>query len=241
MSNSIRAALDAIASSWILRAVLGLFLFCLTSTAGLAIAQNVYQWQNNIPPRGLASIDVGRLGLVVGTAGTASAFLATLYVAERNYRRGREHIPHLTMRLEVTRVAVSGNYDAIISTLEARNTGSGLCSVKEIRWAIHALSPYDDETAESMQEEFAERERNDQETEFPWHELNSDTTKHIIEIEPGETEQFTHDVMISHQIEAVIASAWVENASEPRTTDGWYRRTPHVNRENRHHGQEDQQ
>ena len=228
MRNEIRAALDAIANSWMPKAALGTFATLLALTAVLAIMQNAYEWRDSSPPNGIASIDVGRLGIAVGTAGTASAFLVTLYVADRNYRRGREHIPHLTMELRVTRVPVSSQYDVILATLEAKNTGSGLCSVNEIHWAVHAVSPYDDKTTESMEEEFVNRTNSDQETEFPWHQLKADTTRHIMTIEPGETEQMTHDFVIPHEIRAVIASAWVSNASEPKNTDGWYRRTPHI-------------
>ncbi len=207
---------------------LGTFAVLLALTAGLAVIQNTYAWLGSAPPYGIASIDVGRLGVAVGTAGTASAFLVTLYVAERNYRRGRKHIPHLTMTLDVTRIPVSRQYDAVILALEAKNTGSGLCRVNEVYWAVHALSPYDDQTTELMDNEFAGRTNANQETEFPWHELKTDTTKHIIAIEPGETEQMTHDFIIPHEIGAVIVSAWVSNASEPKTTEGWYRRIPHV-------------
>lgn len=231
MRNEIRAALDAIANSWIPKVALGAFAVCLMATAILAIIQNSYAWRGIVPPPGIYSIDVGRLGMVTGTSGTAAAFLATLYVAERNYRKGREHIPHLTMQLQVTRIAVSGAYDAIILTLEAKNTGSGLCNVDEIQWAVYAISDYDDETAEAMRKEFAGRENADQEIEFPWHELDADTTNYVIAIEPGETEQMTHDFLIPHRIDAVMASAWVSNASQPKTTDGWYRRTPHINKE----------
>ena len=232
MRNEIRAALEAVANSWIPKTVLGAFALSLAATAAVAIVQNAYSWSGNSPPAGIATIDAGRLGMVVGTAGTASAFLVTFYVAERNYRRGREHIPHLTMRLRVDRVAVSEQYDAIIVALEAENTGSGLCYVNEIQWAVHAISNYDDETAEQMKQEFAARADSDQETEFPWHELAADVTSHIIAIEPGETEQMTHDFLIPHQIEAGVASAWVSNASQPKTTDGWYRRVPHIRQEN---------
>lgn len=108
MGHEIRAALEAVANSWIPKIVLGLFAICLAGTVTVAITQNAYSWSGKNPPPSIAAIDAGRLGMVVGTAGTASAFLVTLYVAERNYRRGREHIPHLTMRLHVARIAVSG-------------------------------------------------------------------------------------------------------------------------------------
>ncbi len=147
MGADIRTALEAVANSSIPKIVLGLFAVCLAGTAAIAIIQNAHSWAGKTPPAGIAAIDTGRLGMVIGTAGTASAFLATLFVAERNYRRGRENIPHLTMRLHVARIAVSGQYDAIIIALEAENTGSALCRVDEIQWAVHALSNYDDETA----------------------------------------------------------------------------------------------
>ena len=228
MRNEIRAALDAIANSWIPKTALAAFATCLTATAVLAIIQNTYAWLGISPPTGITSIDVGRLGVVVGTAGTASAFLATLFVTERNYRKARLYIPHLTMQLHIDRAAVSSQYDAIFVILEAKNTGSGLCNVNEIQWALQALSPYDDATTELMDTEFKERGDSDQETEFPWHQLAADATTHIIAIEPGETEQMTHDFIIPHQTTAVVASAWVSNASQNKTTDGWYRRTPHI-------------
>lgn len=227
MRNEIRAALDAIASSWIPKLALGIFVSGILLTGIVAITQNVYAWKGSTAPPGIRTIDAGRLGMAVGTSGTAAAFLATLYVAERNYRRGRVNIPHLTMDLHVHRVAASAQYDGIIVTLNAKNTGSGLCEVNEVYWAIHALSPYDDETTEQMLEEFTGRESADQETEFPWHQVKEEKTVITIAIEPGQTEQMTHDFIIPHEIDAVIVSAWVSNASEPKTTDGWYRRMPH--------------
>ena len=76
--------------------------------------------------------------MVVGTAATVSAFLITLYVAERNYRRGREHIPHLSVRLHVNRVAVSRQHEAIIITLGAENTD---CPARRLRMGTGTRSP----------------------------------------------------------------------------------------------------
>ena len=231
MRNEIRSMLEAIANNWMPKIALGVFALCITATVALAVTKNTFYWIGYEPPSGIKAIDVGRMGMVIGTAGTASAFLVTLYVAERNYRRGREHIPRLTMRLQVNRVAVSEQYDAIVITLEAENTGSGLCKVNEVQWALHALSNYDNETTELMRQEFAKRESSEQETEFPWHELAADVTTHTIAIEPGETEQMTHDFIIPREVTAIVASAWVSNASQPKTTDGWYRRGLHIRQE----------
>lgn len=103
MRNEIRNVLDAIAGSRVPKAALSAFAVALAFTLSIGITQNVYTWLNAVPPPGIASINVGQLGLVTGTAGTATAFLVTLYVADRNYRRGREHIPSLTMDLQVDR------------------------------------------------------------------------------------------------------------------------------------------
>ena len=99
METRLRSALEAVASHWLARTAWILFAALLLATAVLGLTQNVYVWLGETPPKGLASIDVWKTGMVIGTAGTATAFLATLYVAQRNYLRGREHIPHLTMIL----------------------------------------------------------------------------------------------------------------------------------------------
>ena len=228
--DRIRAKLDAIFSSWAARAVVSGFVLCLIGTVILATVQNVSTWADIDLHPSLASIDVGRLGMVVGTVGTASAFMAGLYVAERNYRRERKNIPHLTMQLHVDRVTVSSAYDAIIITLEANNTGSGLCKIRTIEWEIDALAPYDDGTVEAMRTEFVDRDKDQPGIVFPWRALKLDKTSHRTNIEPGETDQLTYDfpILHEHDIEAIVVSAWVWNASEPRMSDAWFRRKVHV-------------
>ena len=236
IGNEIRSALDALANSLIPKMALGLFAGVLVLTAVIGGVQNFYRWTDSRPPPIIASIDVWKLGMVTGTAGTATAFLITLFVAERNYRRGREHIPNLSMELQVERLPVSEQYDLVMVTLKAANTGTGLCRVGHVDWAIKALSPYDDDTIEEMVEEFslepggrpAEEEPPDpQAVEFPWRQVRQETTSFTISIEPMETEQLTQDFIIPAEITAVVASAWVDNASDPKQTPGWYRRRVH--------------
>ena len=226
--DQIRAALDAIVSSWAARVVVLAFGICLLCTVVLAGLQNVSVWADFDLHPSLSSIDVGRLGMVVGTVGTASAFLAGLYVAERNYRRERKNIPSLTMQLHVDRVPVSSTYDAIIITLEAKNTGSGLCRIRTVEWKVHALAPYGDRMVESMRTEFVDRDREEPGIIFPWKLLKLESTAHRTIIEPGETDQFTYDFPIRSDIEAIVVSAWVKNDSEPRMSDAWFRRKVHV-------------
>ena len=136
MRDEIRTVLDAITGSWVPKAALTAFAASLAFALIIGITQNVYTWFNAVPPLGIASINVGQLGMVIGTTGTATAFLVTLYVADRNYRRGREHIPNLTMDLHVERVPASQSYVAVVVTLNAQNTGSGLCYVNQVRWQL---------------------------------------------------------------------------------------------------------
>ena len=157
----------------------------------------------------------------------AAAFLATLYVAQRNYLRGREHIPHLTMTLSVERVPVSMTYDVVVASLDAKNTGSGLCTVTDVNWMVVAVSPYDDETVNSLMEEFGGATDLSQEEEFPWYKVAERPVKVDLLIEPGETEQLTQEFVIESVIGTTITSAYVVNGSEPRLTDGWYRRSLH--------------
>ena len=169
--------------------------------------------------------------MVTGTAGTATAFLVTLYVADRSYRRGREHIPNLTMELEVARVPASLSYDAVIVALNAKNTGTGLCRVDHIIWRLKVVSPYDDETVAELQQEFNDAPDSKQDVEFPWRPVQETRVLEEIVIEPDETEQMTYDFIIPAEVTAVVASAWVSNASEFREVEGWYRRTVHVKEE----------
>ena len=170
MGNDIRTVLDALANSPIPKVALGLFCGVLILTFVVGSTQNVYRWTETSPPSIIASIDVWKLGMVTGTAGTATAFLITLYVAERNYRRSREHIPNLStgparppcgprMDLRVGRVLVSEKYDLVMVTLRATNTGTGLCRVGHVDWAVKALSPYDDEAVEEMSKEYKPTKR----------------------------------------------------------------------------------
>lgn len=214
------------ATHWLPRTAVIIFAVLLLTTAALGLTQNAYKWTGGTPPRGITSIDVWKMGMVIGTVGTATAFLATLYVAQRNYLRGREHVPHLTATLSIERVPVSRTYDAIVASLEARNTGSGLCKVQEVNWMVVAVSPYDDESVDSLVEEFEEGDLSLEE-EFPWHLVTERTVLVDLLIEPGETEQLTQEFVINSEVEATITSAYIVNSSDPKLTDGWYRRSLH--------------
>ena len=228
METRLRAALEAVASHWLPRVAWFLFAALLLGTAAIGLTQNAYIWLGETPPMGLASIDVWKTGTVIGTAGTATALLATLYVAQRNYLRGREHIPHLTMSLSVERVPVSRRFDVIVASLEAKNTGSGLCMVNEVNWMVVVVSPYDDDTVEQMVNEFEGDTHPTQEEEFPWHEVATRPVAVDLLIEPGETEQLTQELVIESEVGATITSVYVVNASVPKLTDGWYRRAIHI-------------
>lgn len=239
MRTEVRTILDALSSSIIPKVALGIFSGALLFTISIAAIQNVYTWTDAKPPRVVASIDVWKLGMVTGTAGTATAFLVTLFVAERNYRRSRLHFPNLSMTLLVRRVPVSMTYDTLVLTLNATNTGTGLCRVEQVDWEIKVLSPYDDKNVSAMLEEVAEKATKgeeedhlilDTDIEFPWHRHCRITVFTDNEIEPNETDQFTCDFIIPEEITAVAASAWVANADDPDDTKGWYRRTVHHTR-----------
>ena len=228
MGGEIRSIIEALAGSLIPKVVGILFGFFLAVTLAVAVVQNAYYWTDDNPPAFIASIDVWKLGMVVGTAGTATAVMVTLYVADRNYRRSREHIPNLSMELQVQRVPASQLYDAVVITLDAKNTGTGLCEIEEVQWSVGVISPYNDNVVVEMQNDFDNRPDDDREYEFPWHEVKRDSTNCIFEIEPNETEQITYDFTISRDLGAIVVSAWVPNASVPKIAEGWYRRTVHV-------------
>ena len=227
MRYEIKTLLAYIAGKRILQIALVTFGASLLLTLIIGLTQNVYVWMDIAPPMGIASIDAAKLGMVIGTAGTAAAVLVSLYVTGREYR-----VANLTMELTVERVPASEKYDAVIVTLNAKNTGTGLCDVDRVHWAIKVLSPYDDESIELMEQEFDTGPDIASGIEFPWRDAKPEATvSPNISIEPNETEQMTHDFIISAEITAIIVSAWVENASTPKHTEGWYRRILHTNQE----------
>ena len=230
MDFTLRNLLNAISESALPSAIVMGFGTALALTVLVAVVQQGYSWLDASPPKGIASIDVWKLGMVTGTVGTATAFLVTLFVAQRQYQRSREHIPHLSMNLAIERMPVSQSFDVVILTLTAKNTGSGLCRVERIDWEINVLSPYDDDTVRIMDEEFMKGIPGAVETDafsFPWHRYKRAITAFDLNIEPNETEETTQDFIVEAFIEGIVASAWVANASDPKLTEGWYRRKAH--------------
>ncbi len=207
------------------RIALGMFAVLLGLTAVIGLAQMAYAWTGSAPPGAIASLDVWKLGMVVGTAGTSATLLITLYIAERDYFRSRKHIPSLSLELRIERVSVSQSYDAIVLILKAENTGTGLCVIREVSWELDALSPYEDEEVEEMLEEYDNPE-DDEDFLFPWRTLGEEITPDAIQIEPGERQLITHDFIIPSVVGAVTASAWIENVQD--TDFGWHSRGIHT-------------
>ena len=214
-------------------AVCGIFALCLAVTLTVGIVQNAYSWSNASPPPFIATVDVWKLGMVTGSAGTAAALLVTLYITDRNYRRSRERIPSLSMELKVDRTSVSARYHAVIATLDAKNTGTGLCRVGQVDWVVTALAPYDDETIEEMHKEFSDAARAGEapDIEFPWAELERASATPGNLIRPNETDQITCDFIIPAAVTAIAVSVWVADASDLQHTAGWYRREVHIDEE----------
>lgn len=231
MGNETENLLDALARNPLARYALGLFALCLAAVLLIGIAQNIYRWNDAAPPAFLATIDVWELGMVIGSTGTAAALLITLYVADRNYRRGREHIPSLTMTLELYRISASAGYDTVIAMLNAQNTGTGLAETGAVEWTLKVLSPYDDDEIVQLARAFDEGLAHDDDPEFPWVEVERALLTPDIIIEPNETEQMTYDFIIPPGITALVVSVWVSNAADPEHTAGWYRRAVHNSRE----------
>ena len=134
MPNRIEELLDTLAGSKMPRIAFCVFAALLALTALTGLVQMAYAWTGNVPPAAIASIDVWKLGMVVGTAGTSATLLITLYIAERDYFRSRKHIPNLSMELRIERVPSSESYDVVALMLRTENTGTGLCKIDEVLW-----------------------------------------------------------------------------------------------------------
>lgn len=200
----------------------------LLTTAGIAGAQHYYQWTNQATPRPLASISVGTLGLVAGSAGTGAGFLITLYVADRHYRLSREHIPHLNLTLSVRRTPIHTTRDALFISLTAHNNSTTVCNIRAIRWTVHVVSPYSADQLNTLVEEFNQNKSETDDPEFPWHMASSDLTGYNTGIEPGQSVQFAYQAPIHRTARAITASAFVYNANSTNDIPGWYVKSFHV-------------
>ena len=205
----------------------------LIGTAVIAGMQNYCQWTGCSLPKGIDSIDTSKVGTVVATAATATAFLLTLYNVQLNFWRKREHVPHLTMTLSIQRTKASPSLHVITATLGAKNTGSALCEIERITWSVRVIAPYDDERVEELKNTFesAVLEEPDTRTEFPWDPLEDDReTILALEVEPGESDQVTEDFIVPPEVTTIAVAAYVHNAGK-EGADGWYRRTIHSDQE----------
>ena len=204
----------------------------LIGTAVIAGMQNYCQWTGCSLPKGIGSIDTSKVGTVVATAATATAFLLTLYNVQANFWRKREHVPHLTMILRIQRTKASPSLHVITATLDAKNTGSALCEINRITWDVRVIAPYDDERVEQLKNDFerAVREEPETRTEFPWDPLEDRETVHALDVEPGESDQVTEDFIVPPEATTITVAAYVHNAGKDGA-DGCYRRTIHSDQE----------
>jgi hypothetical protein len=136
------------------------------------------------------------------------------------------------MSLTVQRTSVSPSSDVLTATLDAKNTGSALCQINQISWAVRVLAPYSDVRVELLREHFDVAVEEDPltRTEFPWDPVETRDTPHALDVEPGEADQVTEDFLIPPEATTVAVAAYVHNASE-HGADGWYRRTIHSRQE----------
>ena len=202
---------QSISGSSIPKVALSLFASALVVAIAIAAAQHWYRWTDRPTPPPLASIYAGVLGMVTGTAGTASAFFITLYVAERNYRRSRQHIPHLNLSISVRRAPVDNNVDTLFISLNTYNNSTTHCLVPFIRWEVCVVSPYTSEHLEPLIQGFDERSPHQPDIEFPWHIAAENETYYNTTIEPGQSVQFVHETLIHRSARAITVSAFVYN------------------------------
>ena len=213
---------ESISGSIIPKIALAVFAATLLATAGIAGAQHYYQWANQATPKPLASISAGTLGLVAGSTGTGAAFLITLYVADRNYRLSREHIPHLNLTLSVRRTPIHTTRDALFISLTAHNNSTTLCNVHLIRWTVHVVSPYTPDQLNTLEEEFIQDRSEIDDPEFPWHVAIYDLIGYNTGVEPGQSVQFVYQSPVHRTARAITASAFVYNDNPSNNVPGWY-------------------
>ena len=234
MRKSFERIKSVIQESGTVKIAIAAYAALLIGTAVIAGMQNYCQWTGCSLPRGIGSIDTSKVGMVVATAATATAFLLTLYNVQVNFWRKREHVPHLTMTLRIQRTKASPSLHVLTATLDAKNTGSALCEIEQITWSVRVIAPYDDEKVEELRNAFeiALRKESDARTEFPWDSLENRETVLALEVEPGESDQVTEDFIVPPEATTIAVTAYVHNAgADKEGAEGWYRRTIHSDQE----------
>ena len=232
MRKSFERIKTVILESGTIKVAIAAYAALLIGTAVIAGMQNYCQWTGCSLPKGIGSIDTSKVGTVVATAATATAFLLTLYNVQANFWRKREHVPHLTMILRIQRTKASPSLHVITATLDAKNTGSALCEINRLTWDVRVIAPYDDERVEQLKSDFerAVIEEPETRTEFPWDPLGNRVTVLALDVEPGESDQVTEDFIVPPEATTIAVAAYVHNAGKDGG-DGWYRRTIHSDQE----------
>ena len=206
----------------------------LIGTAVIAGMQNYCQWTGCSLPKGIDSIDTSKVGTVVATAATATAFLLTLYNVQANFWRRREHVPHLTMTLRIQRTKASPSLHVITATLDAKNTGSALCEIEPNNLERASDCPLRRRKSRAIEECLRKRrcarnrkhERNSR--GIRWKMIARLSTP--LDVEPGESDQVTEDFIVPPEATTIAVATYVHNAGKDGA-DGWYRRTIHSDQE----------
>ena len=221
---------EAISGTRLRRIMLGVFVLGVLVTAGLVVGQDVYTWTGNSTFSSIATIDVGRLGLIAGVCGVAAVVVAALLDAAHIRRRRRERIPRLALTLTVSREPAGDWHDTLVMILEIENTGDAAVGIGTVRWTASVLSPYDNDAVEAMKQEYAQRAEGHAHVEFPWHVAFRESVVCDLSVNPGWTERIVYTHPIDSRIHALMASAYVATGPNNRFKPaGWYALAPLIN------------
>ena len=165
------------------------------------------------------------IGLVIG--GIAGAYKFDLF---------REGKPHLTIDLTVSSRPINSEDTHVGVVAQLHNTSKVMVRVENVDWEIAMISPYPEEYLTELiamfhfgsagHENQDETEDNGTWREFPWWVLDSHSVSGFITaVEPGETDQITHDFIVPVDVDSVAVSVHVKNMEEDEAV--WSRREVH--------------
>ena len=189
------------------------------------------------PPSWMAEVSASKMVTATWQGAIAIALVIGGIVSAYKFDLFREGKPHLTIDLTVSSRPVNARDAHVGVAARLHNTSKVLVDVEEVDWEVAAIAPYLEEDIDELIGVLdsdssgsgtpIELEDATVWGEFPWLVLDSHRPSDLeMVVEPGQTEQITHDFVISADVESVAVSVNVKNILAQEGA-GWLRREFH--------------
>lgn len=142
---------------------------------------------------------------------TIVALIVGGYWTWRRFFRQRTEKPRATLSYRASHRPLTDQDDLLWVSVRAENTGSVLLKVRELRCEVQQVVPLASETVEKLEARELINERNEADLEcIRCYEPTWEPGQ--VEIEPGESDIFDFDFVVSKPVETILIYAHLPNA-----------------------------